>query len=79
MLNSALIQKLSKQNLAPAINDDNAIENLLSCLKLLRQPIPEKQHLQSISQLLDFAIKHWDKKRIPAMLSVEAVRKQPIN
>ena len=72
-------QKLSKQNLAPAINDENAIENLLSCLKLLRQPIPEKQHLQSISQLLDFAIKHWDKKRIPAMLSIEEVRKQPIN
>lgn len=66
-------QKLSKQNLAPAINDDTACQNLLSCLQLLRQPIPTAQQSQNVSQILYFATRHWNKQRIPAMLSIEQI------
>ena len=65
-------QKLSKQNLAPAIKNEDARQNLLNCLKLLRQPLPENASQQSITQLLAHATKHWDIKRIAAKLDINS-------
>ena len=62
-------EKLSKQNLAPAINSQHAVSNLLSCLRLLQQEMPPR-HIQQPKEILRHAIRAWDKSRIPAQLSL---------
>ena len=54
--------KLSKQNHASPIRREDAIDNLLSCLKWLHQPAPTKIH--SVKDILSFAIEHWQPKAI---------------
>jgi glutamyl-Q tRNA(Asp) synthetase len=49
--------KLSKQNLAPAINHENAIQNLNKVMALLG--LPQHQDAKSPEQLLEYAVKHW--------------------
>lgn len=63
-------QKLSKQNLAPAIDDKQNCANLLSCLKLLQQPLPTNSHTLNQGQILQQAIQHWDKTKIPTCLAI---------
>lgn len=50
-------QKLSKQNLAPALDNDSALQNLVHAWTLLKQPIPA--HLASINDFWEHAIQHW--------------------
>ncbi|NRB37553.1 MAG: tRNA glutamyl-Q(34) synthetase GluQRS [Pseudomonadales bacterium] len=70
VISAANGQKLSKQNLAPAINNACAYKNLLSCLQLLQQTLPGDHFDENVAQLLNHAIKHWDKSKIPATLSI---------
>ncbi len=63
-------QKLSKQNLAPALQDNAASANLTKALIALGQPLPlpaapECAQL-SRDALLDWAIAHWQPARLPA-------------
>jgi glutamyl-Q tRNA(Asp) synthetase len=58
-------QKLSKQNLAPAVRDDLAPHNLLSCLRALGQPEPPSGSHDDCAELLKWAAQHWDRTRVP--------------
>lgn len=51
-------QKLGKRTQAPAMKADRASENLLDALKFLGQVTPTEP--LSVTQTLDWAIKHWD-------------------
>ncbi|MFT3930386.1 MAG: tRNA glutamyl-Q(34) synthetase GluQRS [Spongiibacteraceae bacterium] len=53
-------QKLSKQTLARALDPANAIENLLAALECLHQPLPPQTLQQSRSDILDWAVRHWN-------------------
>ncbi|MBV1914566.1 MAG: tRNA glutamyl-Q(34) synthetase GluQRS [Pseudomonadales bacterium] len=63
-------QKLSKQNLAPALDDQQATSNLLYCLDKLEQPVPPEPESAGPAELLQWAAKHWHPERIPASLSI---------
>jgi len=52
-------QKLSKQNLAPALDDRKASENLYRALCFLKQSPPVELQGESPSGVLDWAIQHW--------------------
>ena len=52
--------KLSKQNHAKALDDDNATENLLLALKALHLAPPEPLKSASTSDILNWGISHWD-------------------
>ena len=58
-------QKLSKQNLALAVDDDRAHENLRRCLRFLGQETPPRTVGKRIEDLLDWAIANWRRDRIP--------------
>lgn len=63
LLHNTTGQKLSKQNLATAIdttNPDKARLLLVHALKLLGQPIMADLHTYPIADILQFAITHWD-------------------
>ena len=64
-------QKLSKQNLAPALDDQQAVANLLYCLRKLEQPVPTDVEPAQITELLQWAAKNWRPEQIPATLSIE--------
>lgn len=53
-------QKLSKQNLAPALDLNTPQENLWRALSWLRQSPPENLRLTSVKKLLAWGITHWD-------------------
>jgi len=53
-------QKLSKQNLAPALDLENPQANLWRALSWLRQNPPENLRLSSVKEMLDWGIEHWD-------------------
>lgn len=55
-------QKLSKQNYAKPINDLKAGENLQYALTLLGQKTDPR--LKQVNDIVNFAIEHWDRKRI---------------
>jgi glutamyl-Q tRNA(Asp) synthetase len=61
-------QKLSKQNKAPAINNQQPCDNLQRVLQLLGQPT--KQELNSPSEILTFAVEHWDRRAIKKTLAI---------
>ncbi|CAA0078643.1 Glutamyl-Q tRNA(Asp) synthetase [BD1-7 clade bacterium] len=52
-------QKLSKQNHAPAIDNNQGLDNIRQALTLLNQPMPPT-HLNLPDTLL-FSIEHWDR------------------
>lgn len=55
-------QKLSKQNLAPALDLEQPEENLWRALSWLRQSPPENLRSASVKELLAWGIAHWDPK-----------------
>jgi glutamyl-Q tRNA(Asp) synthetase len=56
--------KLSKQNHATAIHKAEATKNLLTCLRMLNQPLPPLNYQDTCQDILAFAIDHWDLKRV---------------
>jgi len=64
-------QKLSKQNLAPALDDTAAPGNLRLALHYLGQPSPPAG-LHSATALLGFALEHWSPSRLPRAAAVSA-------
>lgn len=53
-------QKLSKQNLAPALNISERLQTLVAALRFLQQPCPDACEFSSLSMCWDWAIAHWD-------------------
>lgn len=53
-------QKLSKQNLAQALPEDNITETLLSACEFLQQPIPKHRNGLTLKSLWDWIITHWE-------------------
>jgi len=64
-------QKLSKQNLAPPLDDRAAPDNLRLALRYLGQP-PPPTGLTSTGALLSFALEHWSPERLPHTATVIA-------
>lgn len=62
-------QKLSKQNLAPAIALDNARGELVRALRFLGQPAPDELTEGTPGEILDWAIRHWRPSTIPRVAS----------
>ena len=58
-------QKLSKQNLAPAIMDEPPVPLLVKALEFLHQDIDANLHLASPAEILAWAIPRWDITRLP--------------
>lgn len=63
-------QKLSKQNLAPAIKNEDSTQNLLNCLQLLQQTPPPQTAHGSVAQILDHAVRHWDIKKVSTQMNI---------
>ena len=64
-------QKFSKQNHAPALDNNHAIDNLRHALRFLHQPEPPSA-TDSIESILAFAAAHWAPQLIPAVLAIPA-------
>lgn len=64
-------EKLSKQNLAPALDERSAASLLPAALAFLGQEVPEGA---STSELLAHAVRHWTPQRIPRARAVPAPR-----
>jgi len=62
-------QKLSKQTHAPALNDDQAIDNLRLALHFLGQSPPASQ-IRRLDLLLQHAVEHWQIRTIPARMGI---------
>lgn len=56
--------KLSKQNKAPAINNENPQPALLAALHYLGQNPPKELHFESVENILKWAINHWSISKI---------------
>lgn len=56
--------KLSKQNLAPPLDNRKPLANLRLALKHLNQPLPEQMAFNAPEDLLTWAYQHWDLKRM---------------
>ena len=64
-------QKLSKQNLAPALDLDNPQETLWQALSWLRQDPPENLRSNCVKKMLAWAIEHWQP------LKLQGIQNQP--
>lgn len=57
-------QKLSKQNLAPAISTSSCLQTLVAALRFLGQTCPDASEFATLTSLWDWAIAHWDITRL---------------
>lgn len=64
-------QKLSKQNLAPAIAPQDRQQLLLKALALLGQRPPTELGDACVDELLQWGVTHWRLDRVPAVLSLQ--------
>jgi glutamyl-Q tRNA(Asp) synthetase len=71
VITTAQGQKFSKQNHAPALDNNHATDNLRRALHFLHQPQPPSA-TDSIESILAFAAAHWAPQRIPAVLAIPA-------
>lgn len=63
--------KLSKQNHARAVDITNPMPTLQAVLAFLGHPIPANLKAQNCSELLNWAIEHWDLKNVPQQLEIK--------
>ena len=81
--NMNVYQKLSKQNLAPAINDKSPLINLALALEFLGVPIDLQPKFTRVSECLDWAIANWNINLMPKtpeiLISVTNGVYSPIN
>jgi len=66
-------QKLSKQNLAPAIDTHSRVKTLVACLHFLGQPCPAAHEFPDTTTLWDWGIANWN------MALVPKIHTQPCN
>jgi glutamyl-Q tRNA(Asp) synthetase len=53
-------QKLSKQNLAPAISPTQCLQTLVPALRFLGQTCPDANNFATLTEFWDWAIAAWD-------------------
>jgi glutamyl-Q tRNA(Asp) synthetase len=64
-------QKFSKQNHAPALNDEQPATNLRQALQFLRQEVPPAG-AASVTDILAHAVEHWSIAAIPRQMALTA-------
>lgn len=62
-------RKLSKQNHAPALSNENVVDSLWQALAFLNQPLPDHTP-DSADSLLTWATQHWSRDAVPKCLSL---------
>ncbi len=65
-------QKLSKQNLARALDPARAVDNLRAALAFLGQPQPPVALDNAIDELLRWSASQWQLQRVPAVQQLDA-------
>lgn len=63
--------KLSKQNHATAVDNENPIPTLKRVLQFLGHPVPKQLNATSCQQILAWAIDHWDLQKVPQQLEIQ--------
>lgn len=58
-------QKLSKQNLAPAITTEKKLDTLVTVCRFLGQPCPDASAFVTLNSFWDWAIAHWRMENVP--------------
>lgn len=66
-------QKLSKQNLAPALDTNNPEQTLWRALSWLRQNPPEKLQHGNVKEMLTWGIEHWQPLRLKGITNQGAL------
>ena len=72
-------KKLSKQNLAPPLDNKQAEHNLWRALDFLGQHPPTELRCASVEELLDWAIKQWQLKTVPRCSAIKTDVANPSN
>lgn len=62
--------KLSKQNHAPGLDNNQAKDELIAALKFLALPVHHELHDLSIPELLEWGTAHWSVKNLPRQKSI---------
>ena len=65
--------KLSKQNLAEAVDESNPSSSLIQLLTLLKQSPPEELHGAHPEQILAWAIQNWDVFKLAGVKMIETL------
>ena len=63
--------KLSKQNKAPAIDNNNPQPALFAALRFLGQQPPTELQLSSIDEIIQWAIIHWQRESVPKKREIQ--------
>ncbi|MFT5710011.1 MAG: glutamyl-Q tRNA(Asp) synthetase [Halioglobus sp.] len=71
VISNAQGQKFSKQNQAPALNNELAAANLRAALEFLRQTRPPSK-LTNAEEIVEFSVDHWSAALIPRVMSIQA-------
>ena len=64
-------QKFSKQNLAPALDNEKSVYNLRCALRFLQQHEPPSE-IKSVDLLLAQAVEQWSPARVPVAMTIGA-------
>ena len=64
-------EKLSKQNLAPPLQDIQASQNLWLALDFLGQQPPAELHYSSVEEMLGWAMSHWRLDAVPRCAGIK--------
>ncbi len=71
VITTAQGHKFSKQNHAPALKNDQAVDNLRRALRFLRQREPPAQ-MTRVEPVLAYAIENWSLQQVPATTAIAA-------
>ncbi|MCK5895352.1 MAG: tRNA glutamyl-Q(34) synthetase GluQRS [Cocleimonas sp.] len=63
-------KKLSKQNYSPEVDSHHKRHTILRTLHFLGQETPSIEHFSTLETLWDWAIKNWDRDKIPAQMTL---------
>lgn len=72
--NAANGQKLSKQNLAPPLDDQCATANVAAALRFLNLAPPDELVGADVEELLQWAVRHWMPEQLPRQHDLSAQR-----
>ncbi len=64
-------QKLSKQNLATALDDNKPVPAIWEALQFLGQRPPRELQIASLNEIWAWALQHWCLQRVPAAQGIE--------
>jgi glutamyl-Q tRNA(Asp) synthetase len=63
-------KKLSKQNYSPEVDTHQKRHTILNTLNFLGQKPPSVENFSTLEALWDWAIKNWDRDKIPAQMTL---------